>query len=67
MDEIRIIGVQSLKSIFTWIDAAFVAHDDMKGYTGSAILMGYVFIHGRAGKQKLNTKSSIESELVGMS
>ena len=29
--------------------------------------MGFGIIHGGAGKQKLNTKISTESELVGMS
>ena len=67
IDEVRIIGVKSLKSIFTWINAAFVTHEDMKGHTGGAMSMGYGIIHRRAEKKKLNTKSSTKSELIGMS
>ena len=39
----------------------------MRGHTGKAISMGYGIVHGRLGKQKINTKSSTESELVGVS
>ena len=67
INEIRIIGVRSLKEIFTWIDAAFAVHDNMRGHTGGSISMGYGIIHGRSGKHKINTKSSTESELVGLS
>ena len=38
----------------------------MRGHTGGAISMGYGIIHGKSSKQKINTKSSTESELVGM-
>ena len=66
IDDVRIIGASSLERIFTWIDASYAVHVDMRGHTGGAISMGYGIIHGRAGKQKINTKSSTESELVGV-
>ena len=62
----RIIGANSLRDIYTWIDASYAIHPNMRGHTGGAISMGYGVIHTRAGKQKINTKSSTESELVGM-
>ena len=65
-DDVRVIGANSLSKLFTWIDAAYAVHDNMRGHTGGAISMGHGIIHGRAGMQKINTKSSTESELVGM-
>ena len=63
----RIIGARSLKDLFTWIDAAYAVHANMRGHTGGAMSMGYGIIHGKSSKQKINTKSSTESELVGVS
>lgn len=62
----RVIGANSLQHIFTWIDASYAVHMDMKGHTGGAISMGYGLVHTRAAKQSINTKSSTESELVSV-
>jgi hypothetical protein len=37
----------------------------MRGHTGGAMSFGTGIIHGKASKQKLNTKSSTETEVVG--
>ena len=66
IEDVRIIGANSLEQLFTWIDASYGVHMNMRGHTGGAISMGYGLIHARAGKQKINTKSSTESELVGV-
>ena len=39
----------------------------MRGHTGGAMSMGYGIVHGKSGKQKINVKSSTETELVGVS
>ena len=39
----------------------------MRGHTGGAISMGYGLVHGKSSKQKINVKSSTESEVVVMS
>ena len=66
-NDVCVIGADSLSKLFTWIDAAYAVHDNMRGHTGGVISMGYGIIHGRSGMQKINTKSSTESELVGVS
>ncbi len=38
----------------------------IRGKTGEAISMGYKILHGKYSKQKINVKSSTESELVGV-
>ena len=67
IDEPRIIGASSLSELYTWIDAAYAVHDNMRSHTGGAMSLGYGVIHCRSSKQKLNTKSSTEAELVGSS
>jgi hypothetical protein len=46
-------------------DAAFAVHQDMKSHTGSILTLGRGAANTFSSKQKLNTKSSTESELVG--
>ena len=68
INDVRIIGADSLQNLFTFIDAAYGVHDiDMRSHTGGAMSMGIGTIHNRSTKQKLNTKSSTEAEVVGTS
>ena len=61
-----IIGAKTLTDLYMWIDAAYAVHNNMRGHTGGAISLGYGIMHGKSSKQKINIKSSTESELVGM-
>ena len=63
----RVIGCDDLQSLYTWIDAAYAVHPNMRSQTGGTMSMGWGTIHCKSSKQKLNTKSSTESELVGLS
>ena len=63
----RIIGADNLSSIYTWVDASYAVHPNMRSHTGGCMSFGTGTIHARSTKQKLNTKSSTESELVGVS
>ena len=65
----RIIGVGKggLGNIFTWVDASYTTHFDMKGHTGAVTSLGIEVVHMKCSKQKLNTKNLTESELVGAS
>ncbi len=67
IDMERIVGGNDLLKLYTWIDAAYAVHNDMKSQTGGCMSFSTGMVHGRSSKQKLNTKSSTESELVGMS
>ena len=49
----------------TWfIDAAFAVHPDFKSHTGSNLTMGKGAIISSSTKQKMNTRSSTEAEIV---
>ena len=65
--DVRLIGASTLEELYTWIDVAFAVHPNGRSHTGGNISLGVGMIHCRSGKQKLNTKSSTESELVGTS
>jgi hypothetical protein len=49
-----------------YVDASFAVHLNMRGHTGGGLTMGRGFPISVSTKQKLNTKSSTESELVGI-
>ena len=51
----------------TWhVDSAFAVHPDMKSHTGSTFTLGKGAISPDSTKQKVNTRSSTESELVAV-
>ena len=54
--------------VLTWsVDAAFAVHEDMRSHTGAALTMGKgAMMLSLSSKQKINTKSSMEAELVGV-
>ena len=49
-----------------WVDASFAVHPDMKSHTGATMSMGRGSIYSLSTKQKINTRSSTEAELVGV-
>jgi Reverse transcriptase (RNA-dependent DNA polymerase) len=61
------LGADSLTKISSWTDASYAVHPDMRSHTGGAISMGTGAIMCKSIKQKLNTKSSTEAEVVGAS
>ena len=53
--------------ILKWyVDAAFAVHPNMHGYSGGGFTMGRGFPINNSTKHKLNTRSSTESEVVGV-
>ena len=48
------------------IDAAFAVHYDMSSHTGALMSLGEGSIMSGSTKQKVNTRSSTEAELVGL-
>ena len=56
-----------MMSMHVYVDASFAVHADFKSHTGIVITFGGGGIYFRSTKQKLNTNSSTESELVAVS
>jgi hypothetical protein len=61
------LGADGMTKMMTWVDAAYAVHPDMKSHTGGCASMGRGVFMPKSTKQKLNTKSSTEAELVGAS
>jgi hypothetical protein len=49
-----------------WIDGSNGVHPNLRGHTGGGLSMGQGFPISASLKQKLNTRSSTETELVGV-
>ena len=54
------------QTIDWYIDAAFGVHDDMKSHTGACMNWGKGMICAFSNKQKVNSRSSIEAELIAV-
>jgi hypothetical protein len=48
-----------------WVDASFAVHPNMRGHSGGGLPLGRGFPTVSSTKQKLNTRSSTETEIVG--
>ena len=60
-----ILRADCINIIKWWVDASYAAHEDMRGHTGVSMSMGRGSIISMSKKQKINTKISTESELIG--
>lgn len=54
-------------SVLAYVDSSFGVHEDFKSHTGCVIGIGLGPVYAKSNTQKLNTKSSTEAELVGLS
>ena len=59
--------MHGMNYIQTLIDASYAIHRDMRGHTGGVISIGKGTVIHNCSKQKLNTKNSTKSEVVGVS
>ena len=60
-----ILSADDLHVIKWWVDVAFAVHPDFKSHTGIDMSMGQGCPINNSQKQKLNARSSTESELIG--
>ena len=63
----RILSIGSFANINIFIDASHACHNDMHGQTGGCINMDSGVLHAQSSKQSINSKSSMETELIGES
>jgi hypothetical protein len=60
------LSADNLNVIKWWVDASYAVHHDMRSHTGGTMSMGTGAACSSSTRQKLNTKSSTEAELVGL-
>jgi hypothetical protein len=61
-----ILSTDSLTLSRWWVNAAYAIHHDCRGHTGAGMSFGQGMAMSYSWKQKINTKSSTEAELVGV-
>ena len=61
-----VLGADNSGNIYWHVDASFAVHPDMRSHTGAVMTLGQGAVIGISTKQKINTKSSTEAELVGV-
>jgi len=49
-----------------WVDSSYKVHPDVRSHRSFIIMLGKGAMYSSSCKQKLNTKSSMEAELVGV-
>jgi Reverse transcriptase (RNA-dependent DNA polymerase) len=60
------LEADDLQIVKWWVDASFAVHQDMRSHTGGTMSLGKGAVYSVSTRQKLNTKSSTEAELVGV-
>jgi hypothetical protein len=60
------LEADSLSVLKWWVDASFAVHPDMRSHTGASMSLSKGSVVSMSNKQKLNTRSSTEAELVGV-
>ena len=61
-----VLRVHDIQIIKWFIDASFGVHQDYKSQTGTYMTMGAGCFYSSSKKQKVNSRSSTEAELVGV-
>ena len=61
-----ILGSDGTGNMYWYVDASFAVHHNMRSHTGGMLTLGQGAALSISTKQKINTKSSTEAELVGV-
>jgi hypothetical protein len=65
-DRPLILGADNEGMLMCYVDALFAVHPNMHRHTSGGTTMGRGFLILVSTKQELNTKNSVETELVGI-
>ena len=58
------LSVDSMSSVKWWVDASYGVHNDVRNHIGGCMMIGRGALFRKSSKQKLNSKSSTETELI---
>jgi hypothetical protein len=61
-----ILSIDDVSKIMWWVDTSDRTHDDCRGHTGAMMSLGGGAVISSLQKQKINTKSLTELELVAI-
>jgi len=60
------LSCTDLMNLIWYIDGSYATHDDMRRQSGAVLLAGDCAVLFRSNKQKVNTRSSTESEVIAV-
>ena len=66
LDDVLTLSMEDTTVIKWHLDASFAVHDNMKSHSGAVMSLGKGAIQSVSCKQKINTRSSTEAELVSV-
>ena len=61
-----VVGWDKSGTLLWSVDASFAIHEDMRSHTGALLKLGKGAVLSLSCKQKLNSKSSTEVEIIGV-
>ena len=61
---VLILEMDNLNILKWFIDASYIIHKNIKGHTDNGLTMGKSLVFSKSTKQKLNTKSITETEII---
>ena len=61
-----LLSIDDMSKIMWWVDTSDRTHEDCKGHPGAMMSLGGGAVISSSRKQKINTKSLTESELVAL-
>jgi hypothetical protein len=64
--DVLVLGIDDIAVVKWFVDASFAVHPDFKSHTGACATLGTGAPISMSRKQKLNTRSSTEAELVAV-
>jgi hypothetical protein len=56
----------NITNLVWYIDGSYASHEDMRGQSGAVLVTGNCAVLFRSNKQKVNTRSSTETELIAV-
>jgi hypothetical protein len=60
------LNCSNLSNLTWYIDGSYASHSDMKGQSGAVLVAGDCAVLFKSNKQKVNTRSSTETELIAV-
>ena len=60
------LEAEDIRVVKWWVDGSYAVHGDMRSHTGGTMSLGAGSVYSTSTKQKLNTRSSTETELVAV-
>jgi hypothetical protein len=66
LDLLLTISCKNIDKLTWYVDGSYAIHEDMKGQSGAVLMVGDNVVLTRSSKQKVNTRSSTEAEIIAI-